>query len=139
MIKALDVMKAVQKVIKDRYPRYEVKLDFPDLDRQKTKTTIYIQTDNGELGNLTTSSDQCTMNLTVYIATKGDSSDVMSERVWDCFESIYARLRGNPSLDGVVADSMITDFDYYPSIMDNVSSQAVTFSLSVVYEKDFID
>ena len=139
MIKALDVMKAVQKVIKDRYPRYEVKLDFPDLDRQKTKTTIYIQTDNGELGNLTTSSDQCTMNLTVYIATKGDSSDVMSERVWDCFESIYALLRGNPSLDGVVADSMVTGFDYYPSIMDNVSSQAVTFSLSVVYEKDFID
>ena len=111
MIKALDVMKAVQKVIKDRYPRYEVKLDFPDLDRQKTKTTIYIQTDNGELGNLTTSSDQCTMNLTVYIATKGDSSDVMSERVWDCFESIDALLRRDPSLDGVVAESMSTDFD----------------------------
>ena len=139
MTKTIDVMKSLRDVIKKAYPKYEVKLDFPDLDRQKTKTTIYIQTDNGELENLTTSSDQCTMNLTVYIATKGDTSEVMSERVWDCFESIYALLRSNPSLDGVVADSMITDFDYYPSIMDNVSSQAVTFSLSVVYEKDFID
>lgn len=139
MTKTIDVMKSLRDVIKQKYPRYEVKLDFPDLDRQKTKTTIYIQTDNGELENLTTSSDECTMNLTVYIATKGDTSEVMAERVWDCFESIYALLRSNPSLDGVVADSMITDFDYYPSIMDNVSSQAVTFSLSVVYEKDFID
>lgn len=139
MTKTIDVMKSLRDVIKKAYPKYEVKLDFPDLDRQKTKTTIYIQTDNGELENLTTSSDECTMNLTVYIATKGDTSEVMAERVWDCFESIYALLRSNPSLDGVVADSMITDFDYYPSIMDNVSSQAVTFSLSVVYEKDFID
>lgn len=139
MIKALDVMKSVQNLIKHKYPKLDVKVDFPDLDRQKTKTSIYIQTDNGELQNLTMSTDDCTMNMTVYIVTKSDSSEAMSDLVWNCFEEIYCLIRSNPTLNGIVADSAITDFDYFPSIMDNVSSQAVTFSLSVRYEKDFIN
>lgn len=138
MTETLDVLNGLKAIIQRKFPKYTVEVDYPDLDRQKTNTTIFIQPDNGELENLTMSSDECTMNITIYIVTKSDKSDVLRDRVWECFEKTYRELRSNPTLDGVVADSMVTDFDYFPAVMDNVSSQAITITLAIRFEKDFV-
>lgn len=138
MTETLDVLNGLKAIIQRKFPKYTVEVDYPDLDRQKTNTTIFIQPDNGELENLTMASDECTMNITIYIVTKSDKSDVLRDRVWGCFENTYRELRSNPTLDGLVADSMVTDFDYFPAVMDNVSSQAITITLAIRFEKDFV-
>ena len=138
MTETLDVLNGLKAVIGRQFPKYTVEVDYPDLDRQKTNTAFFIQPDNGELENLTMASDECTMNITIYIVTKSDKSDVLRDRVWGCFEKTYRELRSNPTLDGLVADSMVTDFDYFPAVMDNVSSQAITITLAIRFEKDFV-
>lgn len=138
MTETLDVLNGLKAVIGRQFPKYSVEVDYPDLDRQKTNTAFFIQPDNGEFDSLTMASDECTMNITIYIVTKSDKSDVLRDRVWDCFEKTYRELRSNPTLDGLVADSMVTDFDYFPAVMDNVSSQAITITLAIRFEKDFV-
>ena len=138
MTETLDVLNGLKAVIGRQFPKYSVEVDYPDLDRQKTNTAFFIQPDNGEFDNLTMVSDDCTMNITIFIVTKSDKSDVLRDRVWDCFEKTYRELRSNPTLDGLVADSMVTDFDYFPAVMDNVSSQAITITLAIRFEKDFV-
>ena len=138
MTETLDVLNGLKAVIGRQFPKYSVEVDYPDLDRQKTNTAFFIQPDNGEFDSLTMASDECTMNITIYIVTKSDKSDVLRDRVWECFEKTYKELRSNPTLDGLVADSMVTDFDYFPAVMDNVSSQAITITLAIRFEKDFV-
>ena len=134
----LDILKQLQKVIETEldYSNFSVLLDYPDSDRCKKETTIFLTPESGIIEGLTTSSDMCSLDVTLYIICRRQKSETLMTNVFNCFESVYKLLRGNPHLDDYIADTTINDFDYYPST-EIESEKAIEMRLTLIWEKDF--
>lgn len=134
----LDILNQLQSVlIKELGTKeFAVLQDYPDSDRCIKGTTLFLVPDSGIIEGLTTGSDACQLDLTLYIICRRKKSDLLMQEVFACFERVYKLLRGDPSLEGYVADTTITDFDYYPSTGVE-SEKAIEMKISVQWEKDF--
>lgn len=134
----LDILNQLQNVLVKELgtKEYAVLQDYPDSDRCIKETTLFLVPDSGLIEGLTTSSDECSLDVTLYIICRRKKSDTLMQKVFDCFERVYKLLRGDPSLDGYVVNTMITDFDYYPSTGIE-SEKAIEVHMTLYWEKDF--
>lgn len=134
----LDILKQLQNVlIKELGTKeYAVLQDYPDSDRCIKGTTLFLVPDSGIIEGLTTGSDACQLEVTLYIICRRNKSDTLMQMAFDCFERVYKLLREDPSLEGYIADTMVTDFDYYPSTGIE-SEKAIEVRMSLQWEKDF--
>lgn len=135
----LDVINQLQKVIEKQLEYTEdfsVVLDYPEETKVKKSTTIFIVPDGGALENLTTGSDVCYLDCSLYVICKRKNSDTLMLNVFNCFEALYKLLRGNSSLDGYVSDCTVLNFDYYPQT-ETESQKAIEVQMQIQWEKDF--
>lgn len=140
MKQVLDVINQLKSVIEkqlDYKEDFSVILDYPEETKVKKNTTIFIVPDGGTLESLTTGSDACYLDCTIYVICRRKNSDNLMQNVFKAFESVYKLLRGNSSLDGYVSDTQINDFDYYPGVSETESQKAIECNLSITWEKDF--
>lgn len=134
----LDILNQLKKVLEEElnYTDFVVQLDYPDTDRCIKPTTIFLVPETGILESLTTGSDSCQLDVTLYIICRRKKDSQLMQNVFNCYEEIYRLLRNNPCLDGYISDTLINDFDYYPSTGVE-SEKAIEVRLTMLWEKDF--
>ena len=134
----LDILNQLKKVLEEEldYKDFIVQLDYPDTDRCIKPTTIFLTPETGIIEGLTTGSDSCSLDVTLYIICRRKKDNALMENVFRCYEEVYKLLRNNPHLDEFVADTIINDFDYYPSTGVD-SEKAIEVRLTMIWEKDF--
>lgn len=112
-------------------------IDFPDVDRMRRNTMFYIQPDYEHLEQISMSSDLATMQVTLFILCKGASNATLIQRVFSYYTACYLLLKTNPTLDGFIDFTQITDMDYYPAVTASKTMTAIEVSLELQWSKDF--
>lgn len=114
-----------------------VEIDFPDVDTMRRNTMFFIQPDYENLEPLGMASDLATMRVTVFVLCKGASSVTLVKRVFAYYTAFYILMRSNPTLDGFIDNTHITDMDYYPAVTASKTITAIEVSVELQWSKDF--
>ena len=144
----LTILNALQSVIRTQLGGFlseeleaigerNVTIDFPDVDQMPVRTMFYIQPNWEDFEALSTESDSSTFNMAVFVICKKDRQENLTKKIYGYFNALYALLRTNWSLDGMVDFTEITDADFYPAVEGNRNVQAIEASVCVRYTKDF--
>ena len=111
------------------------KIDFPDIDNMRKDNMLYLVPEYENIEELTTSSDTASFEVKIYIISKKGTSEALIKRVFDIYTAFYLFMRNNPTLDGFIDLSRITDMDYYPSIMPSGTITAIEVTTLLSWEK----
>ncbi len=111
-------------------------IDFPDVDRMRRNTMFFIQPDYEHLEQISMRSDLATMQVTVFILCKGASNAVLIQRVFSYYTACYLLIKRNPTFDGFIDFTQITDMDYYPAVTASKTMTAIEVSLALQWSKD---
>ena len=114
-----------------------IEIDFPDTDRMRANTMFFIQPDYENLEQLSMGSDLATMQVSVFILCKGASNQQLVQRVFGYYTALYILLRSNPTLDGFIDYTRITDMDYYPAVTAASTITAIEAGIQLQWQKDF--
>jgi hypothetical protein len=114
-----------------------IEIDFPDVDRMRANTMFFIQPDYENLEQLSMSSDLATMQITIFILCKGASNQQLVKRVFGYYSALYILLRNNPTLNGFIDYTRITDMDYYPAVTAASTITAIEAGIQLQWSKDF--
>ena len=114
-----------------------IEIDFPDVDSMRCPTMFFIQPDYQNLEPLGMASDLATMRATIFILCKGASNAILVRRVFAWYTALYILMRADPTLDGFIGDSRITDMDYYPAVTASATITAIEASVELQWAKDF--
>ncbi len=112
-----------------------VVIDFPDPDNMRKDNMLYLVPEYENIEELTTSSDTALFEVKLYIVSKKGTSSAIIKRVFDIYTAFYCFMRNNPTLDGFIDLSRITDMDYYPSITPSGASTAIEVTMVLSWEK----
>lgn len=114
-----------------------VKIDFPDIDNMRKDNMLYIVPEYENIEELTVSSDTADFEAKVYIISKRDKSEALVKRVFDIYTAFYLFMRSDPTLDGFIEYSRITDMDYFPSVTASQTMVAIEVTLTLTWAKVF--
>ena len=114
-----------------------VLIDFPDVDKMAARTMIYIQPDYAEFTGLTTSSDDTSFRVSVFVLNKRDTRENLTIQNFGYYAALTKMLRSNCDLDGAVAFVEIVDVNFYPAVEGNPNVRGAELSLSIKYEKEY--
>ena len=147
MTNELAVLRALQKTIQENLNNYienldkieedSVFLDFPDVDKMKHPTCLYIQPDRSEFENLSTESDYSTFYASVFIISKRDKQENLMFKVYEYQNSLYRLLKDKTDLGNVVDFTEIDSSEFYPAIEGNLNVKGIELSVSIRYTKDY--
>lgn len=112
-----------------------VRIDFPDPDSMRKDNMLYIVPEYENIEELTTSSDTAQLEAKLYIISKKGTGEALIRRVFDIYTAFYLFMRNNPTLDGFIDLSRITDMDYFPSVTPSGTSTAIEVTLLLSWEK----
>lgn len=114
-----------------------VKIDFPDIDNMRKDNMLYIVPEYENIEELTVSSDTADFEAKVYIISKRDKSEALVKRVFDIYTAFYLFMRSDPTLDGFIEYSRITDMDYFPAVTASQTMVAIEVTLTLTWAKVF--
>jgi len=126
-----------ENVTNEAFDEKNVAIDFPDVDTMRKNTMFFIQPDYENLEPLGMASDLATMRVTVFILCKGAASAKLVKRVFAYYTAFYMLMRSNPTLDGFIDNTQITDMDYYPAVTASMTITAIEASVELQWSKDF--
>lgn len=114
-----------------------IKIDFPDVDKMKKSTMLFIQPDYESIEDLSMNSDIATLHTTLFIFCKAAPSEILIRRVFNYYTAFYTLLRSNQTLNGFIDFSKITDMDYYPAVAASSTTTAIEVKLQLQWAKQF--
>lgn len=114
-----------------------IEIDYPDVDSPRKDSMFYIQPDYENLEPLSVHSDLSTLTATIYILCKGAKQSTLIERNFALFTALYSLLRSDPSLEGFIEASRITDLDYYPAVTASRTMTAIEVKLELQWSRTF--
>lgn len=148
MINEMTVIEQMQAVIIAHLNEYlpeqmaeisegQVKIEFPDVDKMPFSTMIYVYPNYAEYDELTTCSDDALLRISVFLLCKRDTRENLTLKTYGYYNALYALLRQDTSLDGVVTATSIESTDFYPAVEANPNVQGVEVSVIARFAKDF--
>lgn len=114
-----------------------VKIDFPDIDNMRKDNMLYIVPEYENIEELTVSSDRAEFEVKVFIISKKGNSESLVKRVFDLYTAFYLFMRSDPTLNGFIDWSRITDMDYYPALTASSTMVAIEVTLTLSWAKTF--
>lgn len=123
--------------VKSDLSALNVRIDFPDIDNMRKDNMLYIVPEYENIEELTVSSDTADFEAKVYIISKRDKSEALVKRVFEIYTAFYLFMRSDPTLDGFIEYSRITDMDYFPSVTASQTMVAIEVTLTLTWAKVF--
>ncbi len=114
-----------------------VEIDFPGPDGMRKDVMLFIQPDYESIEELSVSSDTATLQASVFILCKGAERKLLVRRVFALFAALYSLLRSDPSLEGFIESSRITDMDYYPAVAAGRTMTGIEAKLELAWSRNF--
>jgi len=115
----------------------QVLIEFPDVDKMPYGTMFYVYPNYAEYDDLTTCSDDAYLRVSVFLLCKKDTRANLTIKTYAYYNSLYALLRKNTSLDGVATSSAIESTDFYPAVEGNPNVQGIELTVNIRFAKDF--
>lgn len=121
--------------VKSDLSALNVRIDFPDTDNMRKDNMLYIVPEYENIEELTVSSDTAEFEVKVYILSKRGTSAELVRRVFDSYTAFYLFMRRDPTLNGFIDYSRITDMDYYPAVTASGTITAIEATLTLTWAK----
>ena len=127
----------VDEKIKDGISELNVKIDFPDIDNMRKDNMVYLVPEYENIEELTVSSDRAEFETKVFIISKKGTSEALVKRVFDLYTAFYLFMRSDPTLNGFIDYSRLTDMDYYPALTASSTMVAIEVTLILSWAKTY--
>lgn len=121
--------------VKSDLSALNVRIDFPDTDNMRKDNMLYIVPEYENIEELTVSSDTAEFEVKVYMLSKRGTSAELVRRVFDIYTAFYLFMRRDPTLNGFIDYSRITDMDYYPAVTASGTITAIEATLTLTWAK----
>ena len=109
--------------------------DFPDVDSMRCPTMFWVLQTYSENEELTTNSDFCTMNVSVFLTCRRNKAVNLQKMVNGYTAAFEMFIWHNQSLDNLVDMCNVTSADFYPAVQDDPGVSGVEISLQIQYQK----